>query len=274
MCLADRLRRTCERHEVAHVLRHKRTAVGPGGSPHLGVRKADEVRPLRDRDGVMPALAGQPGLRIIDSPEDNHPKSNRGKEGADVPSADPKRGMNLPGTLAALLLGGPSHGYELFTTLESELGPLWVTRASQIYLTLGRMERDGLVRSRRIRQASRPDRRLLTLTRSGQELAERWLWTQDSGEEIVVRLMVARLVIPDRLPALAEAIERELMAVLHRLRTAKAETEAGFGREALDHEVRRTEADLRWVSSIRERVAEIVARPRARRAPGASARLA
>lgn len=182
-------------------------------------------RSLLDRGRGRPAGHGRSiWLRTIDSSEDNQPKSNHGREGSDVPSVDPKRGMNLPGALAALLLGGPSHGYELFTTLESELGPLWVTRASQIYLTLGRMERDGLVRSRRIRQASRPDRRLLTLTRSGQELAERWLWTQGSGEEIVVRLMVARLVIPDRLPALAEAIERELMAVLHQLRTAKAET--------------------------------------------------
>ena len=72
--------------------------------------------------------------------------------------------MSLSGALAALLLTGPSYGYELHTTLEAELGSLWATRASQVYLTLCRMTRDGLVTSERIHQDTRPDRQRLTLT--------------------------------------------------------------------------------------------------------------
>ncbi len=44
--------------------------------------------------------------------------------------------MALREVLCSLLLDGPAHGYQLQVTLEAELGPLWVTRASQVYLTL------------------------------------------------------------------------------------------------------------------------------------------
>src|SRR6266508_3301151 len=75
--------------------------------------------------------------------------------------------MGLQGVLAGLLLDSPAHGYQLQATLAAELGPLWVTRASQVYLTLGRMQRDGLVTARRVRQSTRPDRQLLELTARG-----------------------------------------------------------------------------------------------------------
>src|SRR6266487_1236391 len=92
--------------------------------------------------------------------------------------------MALREVLCSLLLEGPAHGYQLQVTLEAELGPLWVTRASQVYLTLGRMQRDGLVVSRRVRQANRPDRQLLRLTARGRAVATDWLFAPGPAEEI------------------------------------------------------------------------------------------
>src|SRR6266508_604763 len=100
--------------------------------------------------------------------------------------------VGLREVLAGLLLEGPAHGYRLHATLEAELGPLWQTRASQVYLTLGRMERDGLASSRRVRQATRPDRQLLELTERGRALAERWLSGPGAPDEAVVRLAALR----------------------------------------------------------------------------------
>src|SRR2546425_1375123 len=126
--------------------------------------------------------------------------------------------MGLRGVLAGLLLQGPAHGYKLRATLEAELGPLWVTQPSQIYLTLGRMQRDRLVTSQRVRQLTRPDRQLLQLTDQGRAVAKAWLFEDATAEEIVVRLAVGRLAVPGQFAELAEAILEERSAALRALR--------------------------------------------------------
>lgn len=176
--------------------------------------------------------------------------------------------MSLQGALAALLLRGPAHGYELHVSLEGELGPLWVTRHSQVYLTLGRMQRDGLLAAKRVAQAKRPDRQVLSLTASGRSLARSWLFEEGPAEEIVVRLAVGRLVAPQRWGELVEMISAQRTASLRGLRALRQETATGgFRREALDGEVRRVEAELRWLASLADRHAEIVERPAARHGP-------
>ena len=171
--------------------------------------------------------------------------------------------MGLSGALEALLLTGPSHGYELHATLEAELGSSWVTRPAQVYLTLGRMGRDGLVTSERIRQETRPDRQRLTLTDAGRGAAEAWLAT-GPADELVVRLAVARLVVPERLPALVATATDERTAALHRLRAARAEDAGGFRAEARDAEIASVEGQLRWLEGLRGHLDEIIARPRVR----------
>ncbi len=181
--------------------------------------------------------------------------------------------MSLSGALAALLLAGPTHGYELSATLEGELGSGWITRPAQVYLTLGRMRRDGLITSERIRQETRPDRQRLTLTETGRQAAEEWLW-RGQADELVVRLAVARLVVPLQLPDLLEAMIDERTAALHRLRAARAVDAGGFRQEARDAEIRLAEWHLRWLGGLRPHLEEIVARPRVRRADERAAELA
>ncbi len=181
--------------------------------------------------------------------------------------------MSLSGALAALLLAGPSHGYELHATLEAELGSSWVTRPAQVYLTLGRMGRDGLVTTERVRQETRPDRQRLTLTATGRQAAEGWL-ARGPADELVVRLAVARLVVPDRIPVLLNTMIEERSAALHRLRTARGEDEGGFRQEARDAEIRAVEGQLRWLEGLRRHLDEIVARPRVRPTDERAAELA
>lgn len=181
--------------------------------------------------------------------------------------------MALSGALAALLLSGPTHGYELHATLEAELGSVWVTRPSQVYLTLGRMGRDGLVVSERIHQQTRPDRQLLTLTDAGRRVADEWL-TAGPPDEIVVRVAVGRLVAADRFRALLDSMSDVRTETLHALRAARATDVGGFRAEARDAEIRGVEAQLRWLESVREQAAELVARPRARPIDDQAAELA
>lgn len=174
--------------------------------------------------------------------------------------------MALQEALAALLLPGAAHGYQLMTTLATELGPLWETRASRVYLTLGRMEQDGLLTSTRVRQESRPDRRLLRLTARGRAMAERWLAGEGAGEDSVVRLAVARVVLPSAFDRLASALAANRSAHLEHLRELRRDVRDGFQLEALDAEIARAQADLRWLAAVKDRSDEIVARPMAQKA--------
>lgn len=171
--------------------------------------------------------------------------------------------MALQDALSALLLARPSHGYQLMATLESELGPLWETRASRVYLTLAHMEREGLVTSTRVRQDNRPDRRLLQLTARGRSIAQRWLAGEGATEDAVVRLAVARVVSPpSEFERLAAALTSDRSARLKRLRELRRQTGVGFQPEALDAEIARTQADLRWLALVRDRSGEILSRPK------------
>ena len=49
--------------------------------------------------------------------------------------------------LLALLTEGPSHGYQLKTAFEAATGGAWTLNVGQVYTTLDRLQRDGLVTS-------------------------------------------------------------------------------------------------------------------------------
>lgn len=169
--------------------------------------------------------------------------------------------MALRDALCALLLRGPAHGYELLTTLEAELGDLWEARTSNIYLTLGKLERDGLVSSEQVAQAGRRPRDVLTLTPLGEEVARRWLFAGLGREDVVVRLAIARLVAPAHFREIAAGWLQDRTSTLATLRDLKRSAYGGFRREAVEAEVVRVQGEVRWASQLIDRAAEIVSQP-------------
>ncbi|MGH7761019.1 MAG: PadR family transcriptional regulator [Candidatus Dormibacteraceae bacterium] len=170
--------------------------------------------------------------------------------------------MALQEALAGLLSAGPTHGYQLFSILESELGPAWETRQSQLYLTLARMERDRLVSGRRLRQQTLPDRQVLELTPAGRAAAERWLRSAEPLSEMVVKLAVARIARPELFEDLAALLSDEVAGRLKTLRQLTGTVQSGFQKQALALDIARRQADLRWLTSIRDNAASILAQPR------------
>jgi len=82
--------------------------------------------------------------------------------------------MRLP--LLALLAKEPAHGYELKNLLEQTFGQAYPSpNIGQIYVTLQRLERDGLVRSQDVVQATRPNKRVYALTKTGGEALANWV---------------------------------------------------------------------------------------------------
>ncbi|MCM2423780.1 PadR family transcriptional regulator [Streptomyces sp. SID13666] len=81
--------------------------------------------------------------------------------------------MRLP--LLALLAAGPAHGYELKQGLEKLFGAAYPQpNIGQIYVTLGRLEKAGLIAGEDIVQPDRPNKRIYELTEAGRESVDAW----------------------------------------------------------------------------------------------------
>ncbi|MDB1086381.1 PadR family transcriptional regulator [Streptomyces sp. ACA25] len=89
-------------------------------------------------------------------------------------------------TLLALLARAPAHGYELKQDLEKLLGAAYPQpNIGQIYVTLGRLEKSGLIEGEDVTQSSRPNKRTYRLTEAGREAVAAWY--EESTDEPRVR---------------------------------------------------------------------------------------
>lgn len=156
----------------------------------------------------------------------------------------------------ALLAKEPAHGYELRSRMRDALGPLGeAMNAGQIYVTLARLTKAGLVTSEHDEGLpDRPDRRVYALTPQGQQRVSAWLaevtWPKPDLTEFHLKLVAAataRLADP---VSLVDAQRRE---VLRRLRDAQR---AAMSRELdpvagllLEGVVLRLRADLDWLEA-------------------------
>jgi DNA-binding PadR family transcriptional regulator len=70
--------------------------------------------------------------------------------------------------MLALLAKEPAHGYELRQRLAAALGPVGeVLNPGQVYVTLSRLERAGLVRGVQVAQSAAPDKKVYEVTAAG-----------------------------------------------------------------------------------------------------------
>jgi len=166
--------------------------------------------------------------------------------------------LSLKYGLLGLLVEEPLHGYEVKNRFEAMLGGTWEVNIGQVYTTLQRLERDGLVRP----AGERGDRGklLYEISDSGRKALNEWLAQPESGpqelrEDIYVKLLLAaRLANGDLGPLLS----RQKRAYLQRLRDlnqleARAKKDgrtdlARLVRGALLH----TEADIKWIDELSE----------------------
>jgi len=159
--------------------------------------------------------------------------------------------------LLALLATEPAHGYELKYGIESLFGGVWpAVNIGQVYSTLGRLERAGLVRSVAVAQSSRPDKKVFELTPLGRDELARWV------DEVVVadRLrdqFFSKLVVASqsRLVDPLVLIDRQRRAYLRRLRELNdlaAVTEGFAATMAVEGAVLHLQADLRWLERCEE----------------------
>ena len=160
----------------------------------------------------------------------------------------------------ALLGGEGAHGYELKQSLEQEFGDLLpALNAGQIYVTLGRLERDGLVVGRAVPGNGR-GKRVYELTEEGRKALAAWIEAPVSArglkDEFFMKLVVlasTRQAEPRRL------LEEQRREYLQSLRDLNALLDAnGKGPTAellVEGAILHLKADLEWLELIEQRLA-------------------
>src|SRR5258708_5803944 len=159
--------------------------------------------------------------------------------------------VRLP--LLALLAKEPAHGYELKSQLERIFGEAYSPpNIGQIYLTLQRLERAGLVRGQDVVQAGRPNKRNYELTPAGRETVDAWLGEPSDGprvrDDFFMKLALSPLAgVTDRL----ELINRQRGHYLAQMRALSRLAAAGGGNRVagllVEGAMLHVQADLDWL---------------------------
>ena len=98
--------------------------------------------------------------------------------------------MALEHALLVSLSERPASGLELTRRFDKSIGYFWTATHQQIYRVLGRMERDGWVRSTVVPQQGRPDKKVYDVTGPGRLELQRWLTEPTGSEPLRSDLMV------------------------------------------------------------------------------------
>ncbi len=170
--------------------------------------------------------------------------------------------MSVRHGILAVLERRSAHGYELRRELEDELGSHWSLNYGQVYTTLERLVRDGLVvQSGTVAVSDAPDRKLYTVTPAGRAELRRWFLTPVEGSEARRDELFAKIV-------LALTSEVDVSQIIHaqrknelrriaELTSIKEHTDPVLDLAEvlqLDLFILRTEATLRWLEIAESKI--------------------
>ena len=145
-------------------------------------------------------------------------------------------------------------------SLEQEFGSLLpALNAGQIYSTLARLERDGLVVGEAVEGDGR-GKRLYVLTDAGRRMLAEWIETPASGrglkDEFFMKLIVASSACLANPEKLIESQRREYLQSLRDLNGVLAANGKGPAAELLvEGAILHVKADLEWLELIEQRLA-------------------
>jgi DNA-binding PadR family transcriptional regulator len=166
--------------------------------------------------------------------------------------------------LLALLSEGPKHGFQLTQEFEAGTGEVWPLNTGQVYTTLQRLERDGLVESDD--GADDRSQKRFRLTEQGRVELDEWLRTPPDTstpprDELVIKVLVALRVPGVDAAALAQGYRRHVIEAMQqytRLKEAAAEDDISLLLVA-DAEIYRLESVVRWLDAADARIARLPA---------------
>jgi DNA-binding PadR family transcriptional regulator len=168
--------------------------------------------------------------------------------------------MSVRYGLLALLDEAPSHGYQLKTAFERRTGGNWALNIGQVYTTIQRLERDGLVES--VGQTADDDRREYRITAAGRAELSDWfdnpvVAEAPARDELTIKVLLAVAAGDIDVTGLLQRQRRASVEQLQAYTRRKAKADPGHDVAfliLLDALIFRAEAEVRWLDACEARI--------------------
>lgn len=161
--------------------------------------------------------------------------------------------MSLAAALLGILAAGPGHGYDLKRTYDDRFAATRPLAYGQVYATLARLQRDGLVEVVEVAQQAGPERTVYAITTAGRDYLGDWLEkTEPPGpypaEELVRKTVTALHLGADAIGFVSRQRSAHL-GLMRDLVELQSETVEPGARIGVDHSLFHLDADLRWLEA-------------------------
>ena len=158
--------------------------------------------------------------------------------------------------LLGLLEAGPAHGYELRQRYDELLGGVTGSiNAGQVYVTLGRLERAGLLSHRAEDSDIGPARKVYALTEDGHKALRTWLESSPAPAELrsdaLMKVMVALELASPELPGIVRGHRQQCLEALRAL-DQHARGATGAVAALVQAAALHLQADLRWLDVVED----------------------
>ena len=182
--------------------------------------------------------------------------------------------MSVRHALLALLSEGPKYGLQLRDEFEQRTGEVWPLNVGQVYTTLQRLERDGLIESDDDGEEVGPQKSF-RLTSDGASELDTWLRTPSDvsappRDELVIKVLVAIEVPGVSVADVIQAHRRHVVEQMQEWTRVKRDAGTGTPDDAadsvslslvLDAELFRLDSVIRWLDAADARLRRAKPKP-------------
>ncbi|MER5699550.1 PadR family transcriptional regulator [Streptomyces mirabilis] len=160
--------------------------------------------------------------------------------------------------LLALLASQPAYGYELKLGLEQTFGAAYPQpNVGQIYVTLSRLEKNGLITGTEVTQDGRPDKKVYEISQKGLLELAQWFSAPTEGprvrDEFFMKLVLARgSDLTDQLTLINNQRRHCLTLIRELNQVAKQERGNQVSQLLIEGAVLHLQADLDWLERCQE----------------------
>ncbi|WP_370377283.1 PadR family transcriptional regulator [Catenulispora sp. GAS73] len=166
--------------------------------------------------------------------------------------------MSVKHSLLAVLADGDRYGYQLRAEFEERTGATWPLNIGQVYTTLSRLERDGLVEPAGQDAANHVFYRI---TEAGRDELFAWFArpvtrAERPRDELAVKLALAVTVAGVDVAAIVHAQRKHALAALQDFTRVKARLDPDelAASLVLESMIFQSEAEIRWLDHVEARV--------------------
>ncbi|MGW5050943.1 PadR family transcriptional regulator [Actinokineospora sp. NPDC004072] len=168
--------------------------------------------------------------------------------------------MSIGHALLGLLETGPRHGYDLKRVYDERFGQDRPLAYGQVYATLSRLLKNGLVEERGVEAGGGPERKRYAITDAGVTDLAVWLVTPESPQIYLQSALYTKVVLALMSGRSAEEVlDAQRAAHLQTMRELTLRKQGGDLADQLicDHALFHLEADLRWLELTTARLSEL-----------------